>query len=96
MTKTNTVLLLACAFLLGCVSQSYLKSNVTPAQAEPALGASSHLIWEYHCESWDMGSRVTEKANQLGLDGFELVGLNAFPSKNDYYSAKACFKRQLH
>ena len=94
MTKTNTILLLACAFLLGCVSQSYLKGNVTPAQAEPAPGESSHPIWEYQCESWDMGSKVSENANRLGLDGFELVALNAYPPLNSYYSAKACFKRQ--
>jgi len=82
-TKSFIVgLSVAGAFMLGCVSASM----VVP----PARAGTSPQRWEYHCfDEWGADD-VTEEANKVGKQGWEMAGGNSLNTAVTW-----CFKRPL-
>lgn len=94
MSRSSTVLALACAFVVGCVAASQV---IVPAHAQQQPAPSGAKKWEQFCSyrmsfSPDM-DKVTSEANAdlkaKGAEGWELV--SASLSNGNILSY--CFRR---
>jgi len=73
----------AAVFLVGCVAGGVSSQLVVP-KASAQQGAPSRQKWQYECQK--RGSNITEMANQLGEQGWEMVAVSNTP-------IVWCFKR---
>jgi hypothetical protein len=79
MNRAKTAAMLLVVFFAGCAAERLLV--VPPARAE-----TNPQRWEYACfKYFDIGS-TTEKANEFGAQGWEMVSASNVPW---------CFKRPL-
>ena len=89
--------IIAIVFVVGCATGGVAAQLVV----SPVRAGTTPTRWEYHCLSIGTGNGVTSTLNQLGVEGWELVGVAPAHEARDFggaYDADAylaCAKRAL-
>lgn len=87
MPDKNFVPWLITAFVIGCLAGPSLADRVVPASSADQEDGQR---WDYTCVQVWGAAEVTNTAQSLGREGWEMTGANATPSR-----AIWCFKRPL-
>ncbi len=86
MSKTKPIVLLV-AFFLGCAA-----SNAAQLIVPPAHAGTSPQRWEYSCKSAQGDGTITQMANAMGAEGWELAAASANATAQ---MPVWCYKRAL-
>ncbi len=78
-------------FLIGCAAGGTASQYVATVAAGPLPEGAP--LWAYHCFKSDDTSRIQERANKLGSQGWELAS-SALSGGADMSSPIWCFKRR--